>query len=108
MPPKKHTTPPRTRILEAILATDSQSPFVSPTQLADALTALLAEIADLNGKRIQREWVSKEDLKRAFSLSEYYCKAILDKYDIPFQTTGTGTKRYSYSQFEKAYQNAIV
>ena len=75
--------------------------------LGDKVT-LLAEIADLNGKRIQREWVSKEDLKRAFSLSEYYCKAILDKYDIPFQTTGTGTKRYSYSQFEKAYQNAIV
>lgn len=104
---KKPTTA-RQRLLDAILASDSQSPFVSPTQLADALNALLTEIADLIGKRIKREWVSKEDLKRAFGISEYYCRTILTKYQVPFQLTETGAKRYSFSQFEKAVEYGCV
>ena len=104
----KVNTTPRTRILEAILASDTQTPFVSPTQLADGLTAMFNEILAASGKTLKREWVSKEVLKRTYNLTDHYCKRIINENNVPFRTTQTGSVRYSVSAFEKAYQYACT
>ena len=108
MPPRK-ITDARSRILTAICSTDNSSPFVSPTQLADALAQLLEELKELFGNnKAEREWVTKEVLKRTHNLSDYICKQILTEYNIPFRTTATGKIRYSSSKFKKALANACV
>lgn len=98
----------RKKILDAVTATDSQSPFISPTQLADALSAALSEIADMMGLRRQKEWMNKEELKRRFQLSESRCKRILTDHHIPFNQTRTGKKLYSFSEFQKVYLSLPV
>lgn len=98
----------RTRVLTAITSADSQSPFVSPTQLADAVTILLTEIADLLNLRKPKDWMHKEELKRRFSISEYRCVTIIQDFNIPTKITKKGKKYYSYADFEKAYRKAIL
>lgn len=107
MPPRK-ITDVRSRILAAIVSTDNSSPFVSPTQLADALAQLVEEILEATGKRQEREWVTKEVLKRTHNISDYACKQILAEYNIPFRTTEKGKIRYSSSQFKKALAHACI
>lgn len=98
----------RDKVLAAITATDSQSPFISPTQLADACSVLLAELAEMLGLRHQKEWMKKEELKRHFQISAYRCNAIIAEYHIPFRTNSSGTKFYSYDRFRKAVISPVV
>ena len=98
----------RSRILTAITSTDSQSPFVSPAQLTDALLILLSELTDLLNLRKNKEWMTKEELKRRFALSDYRSRRIIEEHHIATRFTQTGKKLYSYTEFEKAYRKAIV
>lgn len=98
----------RSRILAAITSTDSQSPFISPTQLADSLCILITEIADLLNLRKTKEWMHKEELKRRFNLSDHRCITIIKEFNIPTKYTQTGKKYYSYAEFEKAYRKALI
>lgn len=98
----------RSKILTAITSTDSQSPFVSPAQLTDALLVLLSELTDMLNLRTCKEWMTKEELKRRFSLSDYRSKLIITEHHVPTRFTKTGKKLYSYKEFEKAYRQAII
>lgn len=95
-------TPFRETILRAITASDSQSPFVSPTQLADALATLMHELTGLLNIRPNKEYVSKEELKRLFNLSEYRCNNILRRYKIHSKSTPAGRIFYNAEQFASA------
>lgn len=106
--PTPPTTTPRAQILEAISATDSQSPFVSPTQLADALTCLYSLITSSIERTPVKEWLKKEEIKRIYNISDYTCKNIITRYNVQFQTTVSGKKLYSASSFRNAFQHATI
>lgn len=100
-------TPFRKKILQAITETDAQSPFVSPTQLADALATLMQELNIMLGNRKTKDWMRKEEIKRHFDLSEYRVQQIFANYNVPVEVTRTGVKRYSVAAFEKYLAKAF-
>lgn len=99
--------PFRQKILNAITSTDAQSPFVSPTQLADALVTLMAELNEVLGNKAPKEWMRKEELKRHFDVSEYRVQQIFQNYNIPVEVTRAGVKRYNVAAFERYLAKAF-
>ena len=100
-------TPFRKKLLEAILATDAQSPFISPPPLVDALVTLMAELDALIGNRAIKEWMRKEELKRHFNITEYRVQQVLNNYHVPKEITRAGVTRYNVAAFEKCLSKAI-
>lgn len=97
----------RDAVLKACTSTDAQSPFVSPTQLADALNTFMQHLLGELGMRHRKAYAGIEDLKRMFNISTHHCKKVLTTFNIPFKTTATGLKRYDTARFEKALTQVI-
>lgn len=99
--------PFREAVLRAVTSTDSQSPFISPTQLADALNTFMQHLLDELGMRHRKEWAGKAELKRTFKVSDHTCRKVLENFSIPFKTTASGIRKYNVSRFEKALTQIV-
>ena len=98
----------RERALAAITAHDDSSPFISKTQLVDAILFIVGEFHAALGQKPCKEWARIAELARRFAISPYTVKQVIDRASVPFMKQKGGFNLYSVIEFEKAYKALAV
>lgn len=98
----------RERALEAVTAHDAESPFVSQTQLVDALVFILGEFHAALGQKPTKEWARIAELSRRYAISPYTVRQVIERGSVPFLKQKGGARVFSVLEFEKAYKALAV